>query len=285
MWANWTDGIYRDYRTLGRKAAKADSVVLHDYAGHLFSSQAFAFNLFLPFREGRLERLSRRVSDLLGEDMNLDRVVFEWVPPGHLLGEIDGERPRPDEFATAVDVVLCGWLQNGRRTAVLIEVKLTEGKFTRCNGRGSPGNRRKDVCQSASIFLSALQDCYLRRPVRKERDRRYWEIFTQSHGSLQRAFPNVDPDGECPFAYDMQQPMHNLAIAQGMVQEDMVQKAWFILCGHDNNRHIASLWQEWQRLVGDAVPAPFLQASDVIAVGEQEGLADWAKYMRIRYQL
>ena len=285
MWANWTDGVYRDYRTLVRRVAKADSVALHDYAGHLLSSQVFALNLFLPFREGRLGRLSRRVSDLLGEELTLDRVVFEWVPPGHLLGEIDGERPRPDEFATAVDVVLWGWLQNGRRTAVLVEVKLAEDKFSHCNGRGSQGNRRKDVCQSARIFFNDPQDCYLRRPVRKERDRRYWEIFAQRHGSLQSAFPNADPDGECPFAYDMQQPMRNLAIAQGLVQEDMVQKAWYILCAHDNNPDIAGHWQEWQRLVGDAVPAPFLPASDVIAIGEQDGLTDWAIYMRTRYHL
>ena len=83
----------------------------------------------------------------------------------------------------------------------------------------------------------------------------------------------------------MQQPMRNLAIAQGLVQEDMVQKAWYILCAHDNNPDIAGHWQEWQRLVGDAVPAPFLPASDVIAIGEQDGLADWAIYMRTRYQL
>ena len=44
--------------------------------------------------------------------------------------------------------------------------------------------------------------------------------------------------------------MRNLAIAQGLVQEDMVQKAWYILCAHDNNPDIAGHWQEWQRLVG-----------------------------------
>lgn len=50
--------------------------------------------------------LDQRVSSLVGYSLTVDRVVFEWVPPGHLLGEIDGEWPGPGEPATAVDVVL-----------------------------------------------------------------------------------------------------------------------------------------------------------------------------------
>lgn len=245
MWDNWTDGIFPDYRDLATETVKSDSVELHRYAGHILSSQTFAFNLFLPFLEGQREKFSKHISSLVKDELTIDNVVFEWVPPGDLLGEIASERPEPGEPATAVDVVLWGWLSSGKRAAVLMEVKLTEDKFTHCNGRESRGNRRKDVCQSAQLFFDNPNACYLRRPVRKRRDRRYWEIFTQSYGSLQSAFPNANLEGECPFAYDMQQPMRNLAIAQGMVQEDMVQKAWYILCAHDSNPNIAGHWQEW----------------------------------------
>lgn len=285
LWDNWTDGVCPDYRGLALETVKADSVELHRYANHILSSQAFAFNLFLPFREGERERLSRHISDLVGNALTIDRVAFEWVPPGHLLGEIDGDRPGPEEPATAVDVVLWGWLPRGKRAAVLVEVKLTEDKFTHCNGRESRGNRRKDVCRSAQLFFDEANACYLRRPVRKRRDRRYWEIFIQSYGSLRSAFPNANLDGECPFAYDLQQPMRNLAIAQGMVQEDMVQKAWYILCAHDSNPDIAGHWQAWRQLLGEATPAPFLPASEVITVGAGDGLAEWSRYMRERYRL
>ena len=285
MWDNWQDGIYQDYRNLAAEVVNADSVELHQYAAHILSSQAFAFNLFLPFREGKREALSRCVSRLVEDDLTIDRAVFEWVPPGHLLGEIDGERPAPGEPATAVDVVLRGRLPNGDCAAVLVEMKLTEKKFTHCGGRTSSNNHRTDVCQSARLFFENPRDCYLTRPDRKDRDRRYWEIFTQSHGSLQNAFSNANLDGECPFAYDMQQPMRNLAIAQGMVQEGMAQKTWHVLCAHDHNPDISGHWEAWQHLVGNATPAPFLPASEVIAAGEQEGLADWARYMRTRYRL
>ena len=285
MWDNWTDGIFPDYRDLATKTVKDDSVELHRYAGHILSSQTFAFNLFLPFREGQRERLSKHISSLVEHELTIDDVGFKWVPPGHLLGEIDGDRPGPGEPATAVDVVLWGWLPSGKRAAILLEVKLTEDKFTPCGGRESRGNRRKDICQSAQLFFDDPNACYLRRPVRKRRDRRYWEIFTQSYGNLQGAFPNANLDGECPFAYDMQQPMRNLAIAQGMVQEDMVQKAWYILCAHDSNPDIAGHWQAWQKLLGEGTSSQFLPASEIVTAGEADGLADWTRYMRERYKL
>ena len=284
MWDNWTDGIHQDYRELVMDTVEADSVALHRYANHVLSSQTFAFNLFLPFREGKREALSQHISNLVGDELTIDNVVFEWVPPGDLLGEIDGDRPGPGEPATAVDVLLWGWLPGGKRAAVLVEVKLTESNFTHCNGRESRGNRRKEVCRSARLFFDDPNACYLRRPVRKAHDRRYWEIFTRSYGSLRNTFPNADLEGGCPFAYDLQQPMRNLAIARGMEQENMVQKAWYLLCAHDSNPDIAGHWQTWQQVLDEGTQAPFLPASEIVTVGEQEGLVGWAGYMRERYQ-
>ncbi len=285
MWTNWTDGIYSDYRELAKKVALADSVKLHKQANHILSSQTFAFNLFLPFREGRRTRLSECVSEMIGVRLTIDKVRFEWVPPGELLSELDGEFPVGDEPATGVDVVLWGRLDNRRRAVVLVEVKLSEGGFTRCNGRSSPGNRRKDVCDSADLFFNNPSTCYLRRPLRKNRDRRYWDIFATSYGSVRDAFPHADLSGPCPFAYDMQQPMRNLAIARALEQEDTVEQAWFALCQHDSNPDIAQRWDEWRRLLPDVGMAPSLPASKMVSVGEDEGLMDWATYMRDRYQL
>ena len=73
-WAKWTDGIYPDYRALAEKSARADSVKLHEYAAHILSSQVFAFNLFLPFREGSKERLSQRFSEIVGARLTIDKV-------------------------------------------------------------------------------------------------------------------------------------------------------------------------------------------------------------------
>lgn len=283
MWRRWTDGIYAPYRDLAATAQRTDDVRLHRYAPHLLSSQSFAFNLFLPFWEGNRRRLSACASDLAATRLTIDRVQFEWVPPGRLLGEIDGERPAGGEPATAADVVLWCRLDNGRRAAVLIDVKLSEGDFTHCGGRNSRGNRRQDVCESARLFMQDPSACYLRRPLRQRRDRRYWEVFAQSHGSVRAAFPHADLDGSCPFAEGLQQPMRNLAIARGMEQEGLAEQAWFALCAHDANPDVAARWAEWSRLLPDPSLAPVLPASEVVKAGEAEGLIDWAAYMRERY--
>ena len=287
MWSHWSQGIYPAYRQLAEEVVRADSVRLHTYAGHLRSSQAFALNLFLPFREGSLSRLSNRMGEIVGARLSIEDVRFEWVPPGSLLGEIDGDRPAGDEPATAVDVVLWGRLADGRRAVVLLEVKLSEPDFTHCNGRTSPANRRRDVCESARLFFEDPKACYLRRPIRKRRDRRYWDIFAAGHGSVRAAFPGAHLAGPCPFSESMQQPMRNLAIARGLEQDSefAVGKAWFALCAHDDNPDTAGHWERWKRLLPDASTAPVLTASDVVRAGEDEGLIDWAAWMRDRYRL
>ena len=285
MWRRWTEGIHPAYRKLASQVVVEDSVGLHEEAAHIRSSQAFAFNLFLPFREGSRARLSQRVSELVGTELRIDRVQFEWIPPGALLGELAGERPTEGEPATAVDVVLWSRLPDGHRAVVLVEVKLSEGGFTECNGRKSRGNRRKDVCGSARVFFDDPRACYLRRPWRKDRDRRYWEIFTASHGSVREAFPGADMEGACPFALDAQQPMRNLAIALGLEQDGAVAKAWFVLCAHDDNPDVEARWQAWRAMLPDPALAPSLPATEIIRIGAAEGHEDWATWMYDRYRL
>ena len=285
MWSHWTEGIHPDYRDLAQEVQVADEIKLHKYAAHLLSSQAFALNLFLPFREGSRKALSERVSRTVGTRLLVEEVRFEWVPPGALLGELEGDRPGEDEPATAVDVVLWSRLEDGRSAVVLVETKLSEDGFTTCKGRGSRWNRRQDVCDSAQLFFGDPNACYLRRPRGKQRDRRYWEIFTESHGSVRDAFPGADAAGPCPFAGNAQQPVRNLAIARALEQEGMVDAAWFVLCAHDGNPDVPGHWEVWKGILPDPDMAPSLPASAVIDAGEAEGYGAWAAWMRERYRL
>ena len=279
-WVFWKDGIYPEYRRLLESAILNDPIALDDQIHHLRSSQAFAFNLFLPFRQNP-KLLSGLISSLVGEDLTVDEVHFEWVPPPSVLVE-------PDNYVTAVDVALWVRLSNGGRAVLLLEVKLSERNFSHCGGYHSPNNDRPDVCQSASALFGDPGNCYLIRSAKAEttgRIRRYWEIFARRSGSLAQAFPNVDTTGGCPFANDMNQPMRNLAIAFGLEQTNVVQRAWYGLCAHDNSTVIRRIWSHWQGMLPSVAPgvAPFLPASEIIRVGESEGMAKWAGYMRNRY--
>jgi hypothetical protein len=285
LFAHWADGIHPAYRDLALTAITEDEVRLHDYAAAITSSQIFAVNLFIPWRTGPKRALERMLEDFVGQPLTVERVAFEWVPPGALLGEIDGDRPRPDEAATGVDVVLWCVDAVGKKAAVMLEVKLGEGGFTNCGGRESPANERPDVCASAAKFFSDPTACYLRRPKRKTRDRRYWEIFTRTHGSVSAAFPGATLDGACPFAGEQQQPMRNLALAQALVQEGLVARAWFGLCHHDQNPDVAREWRRWKELLPPDVSAPALLASRVLRAGHDDGHPEWAAWMAARYRL
>lgn len=285
MFASWIEGVYPGFRQDAVDAIAEDQVRLHDYSAAVTSSQMFALNLFIPWRRGARDALEARIAGALGKTIVVEQVVFEWVPPGALLGEIEGERPRSDEPATAVDVVLGGRDGDGSRVALLLEVKLGEEGFTTCGGRASRENRRPDVCASAATFFGNPADCYLRRPARRLRDRRYWEIFAQSRGSVRAAFPGADEAGPCPFAGHQQQPMRNLALAHALMQEGVVDHAWFGLCPHDQNPDVAREWSVWRGLLAEGELAPVLPASEVLVAGRDAGHGAWARWMAERYRL
>jgi hypothetical protein len=167
----------------------------------------------------------------------------------------------------------------------MLEVKLGEGGFTKCGGLKSPANKRQDVCASAETFFSDPTACYLQHPKYKTRDRRYWGIFTAAHGGVRAAFPGATADGPCPFAGEQQQPMRNLALAQALVQEGLVGRAWFGLCHHDQNPDVAREWRRWKDLLPPDVSAPALLASRVLRAGHDDGHPEWAKWMAARYRL
>ena len=285
LFSDWADGVHPDFRQIAQAVVAADGVRLHDFATAITSSQMFALNLFLPWREGSRTALDDSIGRAIGARVAIDRVSFEWVPPGALLGEIDGDKPRADEPATGVDVLLWGRDVDGAPIAILVEVKLTEGGFTTCGGRDSPRNGRTDVCASAATFFASPTSCYLQRTSGKTRDRRYWEIFERSNGSVRAAFPGADVTGPCPFAGHAQQPMRNLALANALVQGGVVRRSWFLLCAHDDNPDVATHWNAWRAVLGAEQFAPMLAASHVVAAGRADGRPNWADWMATRYRL
>jgi hypothetical protein len=159
------------------------------------------------------------------------------------------------------------------------------GWFTLCNGRNSRSNHRKDVCSSAALFFDDPTTCYLQHPHGKARDRRYWSIFANAHGTVAAAFPGAPRERACPFAGDSQQPMRNLAIARGLEQDGVVASAAFGLCAHDDNPDVAEHWASWRRLLPRAGMAPLVPASVVLAAGRDAGHEAWASWMSERYHL
>ena len=247
---------------------------------------AFGFNLFMPFREHGASALDDLLARALGVPIRVVDIEFEFHGPTDVLAECAGSQPTDDEKFTASDVAIRAADDNGRAGLVLVEVKLSEGGFTPCNGARSPANKRKDVCASAARFFDDPRACYLRRTRHARRDRRYWDIFDTAFGSVRAAVP-VFTGERCPFEGDHQQLMRNHALALGLIQAGEADFAAFGLVHHPDNHHVVAPWEHYCSLVADPSPLFRIPADELVDAAADQGApwSDWACYMRERYML
>ncbi len=250
MLPDWELNLHPALRGTARTLVADNRLRLHDYACALNSSQAFAMELFLPFVVGPRDGLEAFLEERLGHAVRVDRVELEFVGHGDLLAETHGRSPGDEEAITAADVAVHARDGQGRPGLILVEVKLTEGGFSRCSGPTSPGNLEPARCGRPS-FLDRPRDCYLRRPKRASRDRRYWEIFEAAHGSMRQAFPGAPRAGACPFAGDLQQPMRNHALALAWCQDGAAEWWALALVHHDDNPDVLTGWADYVNMTHD----------------------------------
>lgn len=286
MFDDWRDGIDPWVRQSTADLVRGSDLRLHDYAAAVNSSMAFAFNLFMPFREDARGTLEELLGATLKSAVKISDVEFEFHGPTDVLAECAGQTPGEKEKFTASDVAIHVTDSAGRRGMVLVEVKLSEGGFTACNGSESLANRRRDVCASASVFFEQPQACYLRRARHAQRDRRYWDIFEAAFGSVEQAVPGYTGE-RCPFEGDHQQIMRNHALALGLVQAGEVDFAAFGLVHHPGNHHVVEPWERYRGIVADETPLFRIRADTIVNAAADQGgpWADWAGYMRQRYMM
>jgi hypothetical protein len=287
MFDVWTEGLFANIRSEAVSYVESSKLRLHPEVAAVNSSMAFGFNLFMPFRLGDRLSLAKAVGQAISRNLEIESIEFEFHGRSDILGEwSQSEEPGPDDRFTAVDVALV--VRDGtQRGVVLIEVKLSEGGFTKCGGRTSPGNRDREVCGSGEAFIAEPRRCYLTRTRRAVRDRRYWEIFQAQAGSVAGMFPGIASGGECPFAYEQQQPMRNHAMALGLVQAGEFAFACYGLVHHDDNPDVPTQWASYRSLLGDDRRLFTLKAGDVLSLDDSTVAwwADWQRYMRERYAL
>ena len=288
MFANWLDGIFPSLRGEASSVVDAEGVRLHDYARAVVSSQAFAMNLFLPFRTTQARALGEVLSESLGRQLQVENLRLEYVPEGDILGEWVASAPSEDEARTAVDV----WVEviddGGLRGVVLLEVKLSEGGFTPCGGRSSRGNRDHAPCESAAVLFAQPERCYLTRPFRATKDRRQWMILSREgdEAGLRGVYPNVPEHAACPFEKDGNQIMRNHALGAGMVQAGRADFFAFGLVHHDANPDVVASWDAYVSLLATGAPLVRIPASNLIAGLERTPeWSEWGSYMRARFAL
>ena len=286
MYDDWTDGIHEWVRQQTADHVEERGIWLHDYVRAVNSSMAFAFNLFMPFREYGASALDAALADALGFPVRAVGMDFEFHGPTGVLAECAGPQPTKADKFTASDVAVHVEDERGRKGVVLIEVKLSEGEYTHCNGAISTANMRKDICADAGKFFESPRDCYLRRPRHAGRDRRYWEILATEFGSVGAAVPRY-AGKRCPFEGNSQQIMRNHVLALGLVQAGAAAFSAFGLVHHPGNHHVVDPWDDYLSMVADPSPLFRISAAALIdaAAGQGAEWTAWARYMRERYML
>jgi hypothetical protein len=247
----WQENLHPALVGTAEALVTSGAFALHDHIRALNSSQAFALNLFLPLAIGRRDGIETWLGAVFGRELRLDGLDFEFYGSGDILAETGGSVAGLHEPHSAADVALHLRDAHGGRGLLLVEVKLSEVGFSACNGATSAGNRDREVCADAGAFFAEPGRCYLRRPLRAARDRRYQEIFERAHGTWRAAFPGFSEAGPCPFRGDGQQPMRNHALALGCVQAGLADFWALALVHHDGNPDVPGPWDAYRAAIVD----------------------------------
>lgn len=237
FWPNTADGL-EPAAALVYERLIAEGLA-HHMVGHVRSSQAFALNLFAPL--GASERVA--VAEAVGVDATeVSEARLEWSDPDDALGE----RTNASPHATQVDVILDCVAADGKKTALLIEVKLSEHDFNGCSAWLAPANDRLDVCNTTGPFGSDTGACFQLRNHGREHRRKY-DIAL---GPLNAA--GDGGHGGCWFRLSGNQPMRNVALARTLVNEGTVDEAVVALCAPRGHRSIWRRWTEAKALLATA---------------------------------
>lgn len=243
--------------------------LVHRYALHHRSSQAFALNLFAPLDAEGLAELFRAV----GIDATPSgSIEFEYSDPSDRLAEA-----RPESsHRTQVDVVVRGTSPSGNRVVALVEVKFTEVDFGWCSAYENFANPFRDVCRSAGLFGRQPDRCFQLSNHGVGR-RRYDQLL--------RDVPVVEPsgcgeDGGCIVRKSMNQPMRNLALAHLLLEGGEADRVAYALCAPAAHPTIWRRFAEFRTAFPDTETrrCAALTAEDVAALHPDGGAAVKERY-------
>ena len=231
--------------------------LVHDYIGHVRSSQGFALNMLAPLSLGAWTAIAQQ---FIGHEHCevLEAPVFEYVDPADDLGEATTASPH----ATQVDCVVRVQLRGGKQHLMFIEVKLSEDSFSTCSAYTSPQNPRKHICHNPLPFGGDTSQCFQLCNHDREQRRRYDEALD---------LPPAAPTGfGCWFRDGTNQVMRNTALARRLIQRGEAVSASFVLLAPDGH---TAIWQQWHehtaRLAGlELIQFGSLPASRVAALHE-----------------
>ncbi len=261
--ANLDDHIFPEARWAWDSIDKRE--LLHRYATHVRSSQAFAVNLFGPLDDNAVARL---LGDVFGPVTSVERPYFEFEDTADRLREARNGHPH----RTQVDVVLRGANTTGQPVALLIEVKLAEEDFGHCSAFTNPINDTRHNCHQSGPFGADVESCFQLR-IYPDGERRLYDHYLPKFEK-----PSGTDVSGCWYRTSASQPMRNVALV-GVLRDDGID-ARYALCAPAAHREIWRRWDDVHHVLPNELLVT-LSAETVLALHGQSTHS----LARDRYQL
>jgi len=266
-----TGRIDRQYQGVSR------DIAIHDYVGHIASSQALCWNIVIPMKKhDNFTPLFEALSEAfqaggLGSqfDFGIETTVVLELNVGEDLGE--------GRLATSIDL----YLRTAEGKVCAVEFKLTEPNFgecklfrsKKCDGvYGSPNNIRAN-----DGYM-----CYLAKIKRS-----YWQLGGQ--------YNLLDPtkvNNPCPLN-KYYQVLRNLMVAKKRAGESLGKevRGVFVLAADERNdafwgtgNHFDNLKDYLCRVRGESIPDVFRISTQNIVRRFSGSLEEYKEYFAIKYE-
>ncbi len=261
-------------------------IAIHDYIGHMASSQAYCWNIVLPMkRHDNFAPLFDTLNAALREekvdysfDFGVETAVVLEMNVSQDLGE--------EKHGTSIDLYLC--THSGK--VCTVEFKLTEPDFGQCSqpGEGNcDGHYGSRDCQRKN----SGHLCYLAKI-----GRRYWRLGAQ-YNLLDPTFVSKDTESDrikkCPLRV-FYQPLRSLMVAKKRSNEtvDGSVRGIFVLAADKRNKAFWGDNNHFDRFKKYLATARSEDKKDVFRISTQAiiekfsgSLASYREFFKVKYSL
>lgn len=265
---------------IDRQYSDASSeIAVHDYVGHVASSQAFCWNVVLPMKKhDNFTPLFEVLSEALSKENIASGFDFGIETAEVLEFNVSQDLGENNKVATSVDL----YLRTPQGKVCAIEFKSTEPDFGKCKLPGDRnGKCNGSYGSTENIGKNDGYFCYLSKI-----GRRYWQLGGE-YGLIDPTRVN-DP---CPLN-EYYQALRNLIVAKKRAQEspDKEVRGIFVLTADQRNsafwgpnNRFDSFKDYLKEVRGGYKPDVFRISVQDIVSRFSGGLSDYKEYFKTKY--
>lgn len=262
---------------------------LHQFVGHMASSQIACMNLFVPLLQypdlaaDILRAVNPDLKSIATDELDHGFRIEFWPGSGQERGLLNDHSAKA---GTDSDIAIAYRDHSGRLKLWLIEHKLTEKDFTTCGGAKSQGRTERHRCKPAADILRDHSLCYYHDSGRCRYA--YWTI-TERHPEI---FPprRMAALAECPFKGGLNQLWRNTLLALAIEDDpgSPYESVRFSVVHHPDNPHLEEALIAFSELTAPNNHFTWFTSRDIIHAASKHDrgeLQNWIAWYRDLYRV